>query len=67
MSKKIAAILLLCGIILLIIGISVPNIANSYLASLLADSPIDKAIIILVGGVTATIIGLIELVRRSKE
>lgn len=67
MSKTIAAILLLCGIVLLIMGVSVPNVANSYLASLLAESPIDKAIIMLVGGVIATMIGLIELVRRSKN
>ena len=66
--NKIAATIILCsGILLLIIGVNVPNTAHSYLAPLFVDSPIDKAIIVLVGGVVATIIGLVELVRASKN
>ena len=67
MNKITATIMLFCGVLLLIIGVSVPNIAHSYLAPLFADSPIDKAIMMLVGGVVATIIGLVELVRGSKN
>ena len=67
MNKITATIMLFCGVLLLIIGVSVPNTAHSYLAPLFADSPIDKAIMMLVGGVVATIIGLVELVRGSKN
>lgn len=66
--NKIAATIILCsGILLLIIGVSAPNTAHSYLAPLFADSPIDKVVMVLVGGVVATIIGLVELVRGSKD
>lgn len=67
MNKIAATIMLFSGILLLIIGVSVPNTAHSYLAPLFAESPIDKAIVVLVGGVVATIIGLVELVRGSKN
>ena len=67
MNKITATIMLFCGVLLLIIGVSVPNTAHSYLAPLFADSPIDKAIMMLVGGVVATIIGLVELVRGLKN
>ena len=67
MNKITSTILLFCGILLLIIGVSVPNTAHPYLAPLFADSPIDKAIMVLVVGVVATIIGLVELVRGSKD
>lgn len=67
MNKIAATIILFCGILLLIVGVSVPNTAASYLAPLFAESPIDKAIMVLVGGVVATIVGIVELVRGSKD
>ena len=67
MNKAIYIALLAGGIILIVFGINATNSFSSDVSRIFTDSPTNKAIILLVGGAIAAVIGLIGLVRKSPK
>jgi hypothetical protein len=65
MNKAIYIALLAGGIILIVFGINAANSFSSDVSRIFTDSPTNKAIILLVGGAIAAVIGLIGLMRKS--
>jgi hypothetical protein len=67
MNKAISIALLVGGIILLVFGINASNSFGSDVSRFFTGSPTDKAVWMMVGGVVASIIGLVGLLRPSKS
>jgi hypothetical protein len=67
MNKAIYIALLAGGIILIVFGINATNSFSSDVSRIFTDSPTNKAIILLVGGAIAAVIGLIGLMRKSPK
>jgi divalent metal cation (Fe/Co/Zn/Cd) transporter len=67
MDKTISLAVLAGGILLVIFGVSASNSVSSDISRIFTDAPTDKAIWMLVGGIVATIIGLVELLRGSRS
>ncbi|MGE5241691.1 MAG: DUF3185 family protein [Bacteroidota bacterium] len=67
MDKTISLAILAGGILLLIFGVSASNSLSSGISRFFTDAPTDKAIWMLVGGVVVTIIGLVGLLRGSRN
>ena len=66
MNKPLSLALLAGGILLIIFGFNASNSLGSDVSRFFTGSPTDKAIWMLVGGVVATVAGLLGLARRSK-
>jgi uncharacterized membrane protein YidH (DUF202 family) len=66
MTKAISLAILAGGILLLIFGINAYNSSSSDISRFFSGSATDKSIWMLVGGVVATVLGLVGLSRRSK-
>lgn len=67
MDKTISLVILVGGILLVIFGLDVSNSISSDISRVFTDSPTDKAIWILVGGVVVTVIGLAGVLRGSRS
>lgn len=67
MNKVVSLAILAGGILLIIFGISATKSFSSDISRFFTGSPTDKAIWLLVGGAVATVIGLVGLMRWSKE
>ena len=67
MNKIIALVLLIGGVALMIIGINATNSFSSDVSRFFTGSPTDKAIWMLIGGIVATVIGLMGMLRGSKQ
>jgi divalent metal cation (Fe/Co/Zn/Cd) transporter len=67
MNKAVSLAILAGGILLLIFGVSASKSLGSDMSRFFTGSPTDKAIWMIIGGVVATIIGLVGLLRYSKE
>ena len=67
MNKAISLAVLAGGILLLIFGINAYDSSRSDISRFFTGSATDKSIWMLVGGVVATILGLVGLLRRSKK
>jgi Protein of unknown function (DUF3185) len=63
MNKPVSIALLAIGILLIVFGINASNSFGSSVSRFFTGSPTDKAIWLLIGGIVASIIGLIGLVR----
>ena len=63
MNKAVSLAILAGGILLLIFGVSASESLSSDFSRFFTSSPTSKAIWMLVGGVVATIIGLVGLLR----
>ena len=63
MNKAISLALLAGGILLIIFGVSAAGSFSSDIARFFTGSPTDKAIWMLVGGVAASIVVLMGLLR----
>ena len=63
MNKAISLALLAGGILLIIFGVNAARSFSSDIARFFTGSPTDKAIWMLVGGVAASIVGLVGLLR----
>ena len=63
MNKPVALALLAGGILLIIFGVSAVQSFSSDLSRFFTGAPTDKAIWMLVGGVAASIIAVVGLVR----
>ncbi len=67
MNKAISLAFLIGGIILIIYGISASNSVGSSFSRMFNGSPTDKTIWLLAGGAAAAIIGLVGVLRGTKE
>ena len=67
MDKTISLAILAGGILLVIFGVNASNSVSSDISRIFTDAPTDKAIWMLVGGVVASIIGLVGLQRGSRS
>ena len=67
MNKVVSLAILAGGILLIILGVSATKSFSSDISRFFTGSPTDKAIWMLVGGAVATVIGLVGLMRWSKE
>lgn len=67
MNKLTSLTLLVCGVVLIIFGITAANSFNSDASKFFTGSPTDKAIWMLIGGTIAAIIGLTGTLRGSKQ
>lgn len=67
MDKTISLAILAGGILLVIFGVSASNSISSDISRFFTDAPTDNAIWMLVGGVVATIIGLVGVLRGSRS
>lgn len=66
--NKIASIALLAGgVVLMIFGINATNSFGSDVSRFFTGSPTDKAIWMLMGGFTATIVGLMLTLRKTNH
>jgi hypothetical protein len=63
MDKTTSLAILAGGTLLMIFGVSASNSISSDISRIFTDAPTDKAIWMLVGGVVASIIGLVGLQR----
>ncbi|HEX9661702.1 MAG TPA: DUF3185 family protein [Candidatus Binatia bacterium] len=67
MNKTISLAILVGGIVLVIFGVSASNSLSSDISRFFTDAPTDKAIWLLVGGAVVTIVGLMGLLRGSRN
>jgi hypothetical protein len=67
MDKTTSLAILAGGTLLMIFGVSASNSISSDISRIFTDAPTDKAIWMLVGGVVASIIGLVGLQRGSRS
>jgi uncharacterized membrane-anchored protein len=66
MTKAVSIAVLAGGILLLIFGINAYDSSSSDISRFFTGSATDKSIWMLVGGVVATVLGLVGLLRGSK-
>jgi hypothetical protein len=66
MTKTISTAILATGILLLIFGINAYDSTSSDISRFFTGSATDKSIWMLLGGVAATVLGLVSLLRKSK-
>jgi uncharacterized membrane protein YidH (DUF202 family) len=59
MNRIVSIALLVGGIVLMIFGINATNSFSSDVSRFFSGSPTDKAIWMLIGGIIATVIGLV--------
>ena len=67
MNKIVSLALLAGGIVLIIFGISATNSFSSDVSRFFTGSPTDKAVWMLIGGITAAVVGLAMTLRSSKQ
>lgn len=67
MNKIIFIVLLVGGVVLMILGVQATNSFSSDVSRFFTGSPTDKAIWMLIGGIVASVIGLIGVMRGSKQ
>ena len=67
MDKAISLAILAGGILLVVFGVSASNSVSSDISRIFTDTPTDKAVWMLVGGVVVTIIGLAGLLRGPRS
>jgi hypothetical protein len=67
MNKAFSLALLVGGIVLMIVGINATNSFGSDVSRFFTGSPTDKAIWMLIGGIVASVVGLMLTLRSSKH
>jgi hypothetical protein len=67
MNKAVSLVIIAGGILLTIYGVAASNSLSSDISRFFTGSPTNKAIWMLVGSVVAILIGLVGLLRGSKE
>jgi hypothetical protein len=67
MNKLISLALLAGGITLIVYGVNASNSLSSDLSRFFTDSPTNKTIWLLIGGIVATSLGLGGLMRGSRS
>ena len=64
MNKGMSVALLVIGVILLVFGFNAYHSANSDISRFFTGAPTDKALWLLIGGLTAGIVGFLGLARK---
>jgi hypothetical protein len=67
MNKAVSLALLVAGIVLIVYGISASNSVGSGFSRMFTGSPTDKTLWLLIGGGAAALIGLVGVMRGSRE
>ena len=67
MNKIVALALLVGGVVLITIGINATNSFSSDVSRFFTGSPTDKAVWMLMGGIVATVVGLVWSLRNWKQ
>jgi hypothetical protein len=67
MNKIVSLVFLIGGIVLIIYGVSASKSLSSDFSRFFTGSPTDKTMWLLIGGVVATAVGLVGLLRGSKS
>jgi uncharacterized membrane protein YidH (DUF202 family) len=67
MNKIVSLALLIGGVVLMIIGINATNSFSSDVSRFFTGSPTNKAVWMLIGGIVAAVIGLMGMLRSSKQ
>lgn len=65
MNRAISLALLAGGIVLIVFGVNATNSFSSDVSRFFTDSPTNKAIWMLIGGIAASIVGAVGLTRGS--
>ena len=63
MNKLVSTALLAIGIVLIVFGVNASNSFGSSVSRVFTGSPTDKAIWLLIGGILASIVGLVGMLR----
>jgi uncharacterized protein DUF3185 len=66
MIKAVSLALLAGGIVLTVFGVAAMNSAGSDISRFFTGAPTDKAMWLLIGGIVASVIGLVGLLPQSK-
>jgi len=64
MNKPLAIALLVAGVLLLIFGFQANDSVSSETSKLFTGAPTNKALVMMVAGILAAVVGLVSLVRR---
>ena len=67
MNKMVSLAFLAGGVVLIVIGISATNSFSSDVSRFFTGSPTDKAVWMLIGGVVASVAGLVGLTLRGSK
>jgi len=67
MNKIVSIALLVGGVVLTIFGINATNSFGSDVSRFFTGSPTDKAVWMLIGGIVATVVGLVLTLRNWKQ
>ena len=67
MDKLDSLILLVGGVVLILIGINATNSLGSDVWWFFNSSPTNKAIWVIIGGIVASVVGLIGVIRSAKQ
>jgi len=67
MNRLVSIALLVGGVVLLIFGINATNSFGSDVSRFFTGSPTDKAVWMLIGGLVATVVGLVLTLRSWKQ
>jgi hypothetical protein len=67
MTKLVSLALLAGGVVLMIFGINATNSFSSDVSRFFTGSPTDKAVWMLIGGIVATVVGLVGTLRSWKH
>jgi hypothetical protein len=67
MNKAIPLALLVGGVVLMIFGFNATQSFSSDVSRFFTGSPTDKAVWMLIGGITASIVGLVWMFRSGKH
>jgi len=65
-NKGISVALLVVGVVLVIWGVRASDSFSSDVSRFFTDSPTDKAIWLMVGGIVAAVVGLFGILRGEK-
>lgn len=66
MNRAASLGLLVVGIVLIIFGINASTSLGSDVSKFFTGSPTDKAVWMLIGGIAATVIGLVLMFRNNR-
>jgi hypothetical protein len=67
MNKILSIALLVGGVVLMIFGIGAMNSFSSDVSRFFTGSPTNKAVWMLLGGIIATVLGLVGTLRQGKN
>lgn len=67
MNRTVSLALLVGGVVLMVLGINATNSFSSDVSRFFTGSPTDKAVWMLIGGVVASVVGLVLTLSNGKR